>query len=87
VLDRLLRRTVMPALLYKEPLNAWPAVVIAVATIVLTVAALAIELGGLEKAVIFTIGFWLFLVALFLAITAVLAAASFCRLTVPTAEG
>jgi hypothetical protein len=137
-LDRLLRRAVMPALLHKEPRNVWPAVVIAVATIVLTMAALAIELGGLDKAVIFAIGFpvvgalvllalrsaaagpgdagrriaasllvvvvglsflslglllansvsfWLFLVALFLAITAVLAAASFSRLTVPTAEG
>jgi hypothetical protein len=34
-----------------------------------------------------SIGFWLSLVALFLAIAAVLAAASFSRLTVPTAEG
>jgi Predicted membrane protein (DUF2207) len=137
-LDRLLRRAVMPTLLCKEPRNVWPAVVVAVTTIVLSVAALAIELGGLQKEVIFAIGFsvagalvllalrsaatgpggagrriggslfvvvvglafllpglllansvsfWLFLVALFLAITAVLAAASFSRLTVPTAEG
>jgi hypothetical protein len=57
LLDRLLRRTVMPKLLYNEPRNVWPAVVIVVATIVLTVAALAIELGGLEKTVIFAIGF------------------------------
>jgi hypothetical protein len=143
-LDMFLRNTVMPALLYKEPRNVWPAVVIAVATVMLTVAALAVELGvtgiegGFGSLLIFaigfpvagalvllmlrsaatgpggagrrigasllvivvglaflspglllanSIGFWLFLVALFLAITAVLAAASFSRLTVPTAEG
>ena len=128
-LGNFLRHRVTPALLYKEPRNVRPAVAIAAATIVLTVAALAIEFGtfaaplalmiglsvvgalllvlaavsggrgrwipaviGLPMlfiglSVAYASGFWLFLVALFVAITAALAAASFCRLTVPTAEG
>jgi uncharacterized membrane protein YgcG len=120
---------VMPALLHKEPRNVRPALAIAAATILLTVAALAIEFGAFAVALAFMIGFavagalllvlsarsggrgrwlpavvgmpflviglsvastsgvWLFLVALFVTATAALAAASFSRLTVPTAEG
>ena len=119
----------MPALLCKEPRNVRPALALAIATIVLTVAALAIEFGAFAVALAFMIGFavagalllvlsarsggrgrwlpavvgmpflviglsvggasgpWLFLVALFVAATALLAAVSYCRLTVPTPEG
>jgi Predicted membrane protein (DUF2207) C-terminal domain/Predicted membrane protein (DUF2207) N-terminal domain len=157
-LERFLCHALMPKLLYKELRNVWPAVTIAAATIVLTVAALAIKEpaliwrytgppafdthghrigGGHESVVMLAIGLpifgallllpllrgvailqggtrsriaasliggpapltflslglllaakaGLFLVALFLVVTAVLAGASFFRLTVPTAEG
>jgi len=128
-LGNFLRRAVMPALLYKEPRNVRPALALAIATILLTVAALAIEFGAFAVALASMIGFavvgalllvlsarsggrgrwlpavvgmpflviglsvagtsglWLFLVALFVAATAALAAVSYCRLTVPTAEG
>jgi uncharacterized membrane protein YgcG len=128
-LGNFLRSAVMPALLSKEPRNVRPALAIAAATIVLTVAALAIEFGAFAGALAILIGFaivgalllvssaltggrgrWilaavglpflligllvsnasgvsLFFVTLFVAATAAIAAASFCRLTVPTAEG
>jgi uncharacterized membrane protein YgcG len=128
-LNNFLSSAVMPALLHKEPRNVRPALAIAAATIVLTLAALAIEFGAFAVALGFMIGFavagalllvlstrsggrgrwlpavvgmpflaiglgvasasgfWLFCVALFVAAAAALAAASFCRLTVPTAEG
>jgi uncharacterized membrane protein YgcG len=128
-LENFVRGAVMPALLHKELRNVGPALAIAAATIMLTVAALAIELGAFAGALAFLIGFavvgalllvlsavaggrgrwvpaavglpflviglsvasasgvWLFLVVLFVAATAAMAAASFCRLTVPTAEG
>jgi len=128
-LGNFLNQAVMPALLCKEPRNVRPALALAIATIVLTVAALAIEFGAFAVALAFMIGFavagalllvlsarsggrgrwlpavvgmpflviglsvggasgpWLFLVALFVAATALLAAVSYCRLTVPTPEG
>src|SRR6516225_892102 len=128
-LGNFLRRVVMPTLLYKEPRNVRPALALAIATIVLTIAALAIEFGAFAVALAFMIGFavagalllvlsarsggrgrwlpavvgmpflviglsvggasgpWLFLVALFVAATAALAAVSYCRLTMPTPEG
>jgi uncharacterized membrane protein YgcG len=128
-LENFVRGAVMPALLNKEPRNVRPALAIAAATIVLTVAALAIEFGAFAGALAILIGFaivgalllvssalaggrgrWilaavglpflligllvanvsglgLLLVILFVAATAALAAASFSRLTVPTAEG
>jgi uncharacterized membrane protein YgcG len=128
-LGNFLRSAVMPALLYKEPRNVRPALAIAAATIVLTVAALAIEFGAFAGALAILIGFaivgalllvlsarsggrgrwlpavvgmpflviglsvggtsgpWLFLVVLFVAATAALAAVSYCRRTMPTAEG
>jgi uncharacterized membrane protein YgcG len=128
-LGNFLRSAVMPALLNKEPRNVRPALAIAAATIVLTVAALAIEFGAFAGALAILIGFaivgalllvssalaggrgrWilagvglpflligllvgnasglgLLLVILFVAATAALAAASFSRLMVPTAEG
>jgi uncharacterized membrane protein YgcG len=128
-LNNFLGSAVMPALLHKEPRNVRPALAIAAATIVLTLAALAIEFGAFAVALGFMIGFavagalllvlstrsggrgrwlpavvgmpflaiglgvasasgfWLFCVALFVAAAAALTAASFCRLTVPTAEG
>jgi uncharacterized membrane protein YgcG len=124
------RRALMPALLCKEPRNVRPAVAIAIATIVLTVAALASEFGsfavplaiplgiavvgalllvlpavagGRGRRIVSTIGrlallvigllianangLWLLVVASSLAATTALAAASYRRLTVPTAEG
>jgi uncharacterized membrane protein YgcG len=128
-LNNFLGSAVMPALLHKEPRNVRPALAIAAATIVLTLAALAIEFDAFAVALGFMIGFavagalllvlstrsggrgrwlpavvgmpflaiglgvasasgfWLFFVALFVAAAAALAAASFSRLTVPTAEG
>ena len=128
-LGNFLRRAVMPTLLHKEPRNVRPALALAIATIVLTIAALAIEFGAFAVALAFMIGFavagalllvlsarsgsrgcwlpavvgmpflviglsvggasgpWLFLVALFVAATAALAAVSYCRLTMPTPEG
>ena len=55
-LGNFLRRAVMPALLYKEPRNVRPALAIAAATIVLTVAALAIEYGAFAGVLAFMIG-------------------------------
>jgi hypothetical protein len=55
-LDNFVRGAVMPALLYKEPRNVRPARAIAVATIVLTVAALAIEYGVSAAALAIVIG-------------------------------
>ena len=128
-LGNFLRYAVMPALLYKEPRNVRPALALAIATFVLTIAALAVEFGTFAAPLAFMIGLgvigalllvvttvasgrgrwipaviglplllislsigqasglWLFLVALFIAATAALAAVSYCRLTVPTAEG
>src|SRR6516164_6267525 len=128
-LGNFLRRAVVPTLLFKEPRNVRPALALAIATILLTVAALAIEFGAFAVALAFMIGFavagalllvlsarsggrgrwlpavvgmpflviglsvggtsglWLFLVTLFVAATAALAAVSYCRLTVPTTEG
>jgi uncharacterized membrane protein YgcG len=127
-LGNLLRRAVMPALLYKKPRNVRPALALAIATIVLTIAALAIDFGAFAAPLAFMIGLgvvgalllvlaavvrgrgrwitavigllllsiglsggtsglWLLLVALCIAATAALAAASYRRLTVPTAEG
>lgn len=128
-LNNLLRHVLMPALLYKAPQNVWPALALAAATVVLTMAALTLQLGSfaaaLGFAVVFAVigslivmlsaktrgpsrwgtafvglvflatglgiarqgGSWLLLVALFLIGAAVLAAASFRRLVVPTAEG
>jgi hypothetical protein len=56
-LANLLRSAVMPALLHKEPRNVRPALAIAAATILLTVAALAIEFGAFAVALAFMIGF------------------------------
>src|SRR5271167_763036 len=56
-LGNFLRSAVMPALLYKEPRNVRPALAIAAATIVLTVAALAIEFGAFAGALAILIGF------------------------------
>ena len=51
-----MRGAVMPALLYKEPRNVRPARTIAITTIVLTVAALAIEYGASAAALAIAIG-------------------------------
>src|SRR5271166_1129607 len=56
-LGNFLRSAVMPALLHKEPRNVRPALAIAAATIVLTVAALASEVGAFAAALGFLIGF------------------------------
>ena len=56
-LNNFLGYAVMPALLHKEPRNVQPALAIAAATIVLTVAALAIEVGAFAGALAFLIGF------------------------------
>jgi hypothetical protein len=56
VLDGVLRRAVMPALLYREPGNVRPTVLFAVGMIVLTVAALAVEFGTFAAVLAFKIG-------------------------------
>jgi len=56
-LGNFLRRAVMPTLLYKEPRNVRPALALAIAMILLTVAALAIEFGTFAVALAFLIGF------------------------------
>jgi uncharacterized membrane protein YgcG len=55
-LENFVRGAVMPALLYKEPRNVRPARTIAIATIILTVIALAIEYGASAAAIAIMIG-------------------------------